>query len=216
MPNHYPNLNPEKALIWRITHKNNIPWLLEHGLHCANSEIIDPGYVAIGNKELIDRRQIREVAIKPNGTLSDYIPFYFTPFSPMMYNIFTGIGGVCQRSNEEIVILVSSLYRLQEIETSFVFTDRHAYSPFSQFYNTVSELDKIDWGLLQIRNFQRNPDDPEQIERYQAEALVQQYLPIEGLLGIICYTDKTKQEIEEQIQSHSLNLSVHKRQDWYF
>jgi len=80
----------------------------------------------------------------------------------------------------------------------------------------LSQLDKIDWELLQDRNFQRNPEDPEQIERYQAEALVHQYLPIEGLLGIICYTEEIKQQIEEQIQRHSLNLDVHKRQDWYF
>ncbi len=134
-----------------------------------------------------------------------------------MYNVrFDPLVSDCQRSNKEIVILVSSLYKLQEIEKDFVFTDRHAYTPLAQFYNDLSELDKIDWDLLQIRNFQRNPDDPEQIERYQAEALVHQYLPIEGLLGIICYTDETKQEIEEQIQSHGLNLNVHKRQDWYF
>ena len=173
-------LNPQKALIWRITHKDNIPWLLEHGLHCANAETIDPNYVAIGNKELIDRRKSREVTIAPNGTLSDYIPFYFTPFSPMMYNIYTGRGDIYQRDNEEIVILVSSLNKLQEIKKHFVFTDRHAYTPFALFYNKLSQLDKIDWELLQDRNFQRNPDDPEQIQR------------------------------------HSLNLDVHKRQDWYF
>lgn len=28
MPNHYPNLNADKALIWRITHRQNLPWLL--------------------------------------------------------------------------------------------------------------------------------------------------------------------------------------------
>ncbi|MFK5985656.1 MAG: DarT ssDNA thymidine ADP-ribosyltransferase family protein, partial [Pseudomonadota bacterium] len=64
--------------------------------------------------------------------------------------------------------------------------------------------------------FKRNSDDPEQIERYQAEALVHQYLPIKGLLGIICYTDQIKLLIEKQIQQHNLNIDVHKRKDWYF
>ncbi|MFK5892613.1 MAG: DUF4433 domain-containing protein, partial [Pseudomonadota bacterium] len=184
MSNHYPNLNPEKALIWRITHKDNIPWILDNGLHCASSNILDPDYVAIGSRELIERRKTREISISPKGTLSDYIPFYFTPFSPMMYNIYTGRGDVCQQDNENIVILASSLYKLQEIEKPFIFTDRHAYTPFAMFYNSLTQLNKIDWNLLQIRNFKRNSDDPEQIERYQAEALVHQYLPIKGLLGI--------------------------------
>lgn len=32
-------LNPEKALIWRIVHRDNMPWILKHGLHCGNSDI---------------------------------------------------------------------------------------------------------------------------------------------------------------------------------
>jgi len=31
------NLNPERALIFRIVHVANVPWILDHGLHCKNS-----------------------------------------------------------------------------------------------------------------------------------------------------------------------------------
>ena len=41
------------------------------------------------------------------GTLNDYVPFYFTPFSIMMYNIKTGYGGIKHVPNEKIAILVS-------------------------------------------------------------------------------------------------------------
>lgn len=30
-------LCPEKALIFRIMHIANVPWALDHGLHCRNS-----------------------------------------------------------------------------------------------------------------------------------------------------------------------------------
>lgn len=30
MANHYPNLNPEKALIWSIVHRDNLPWILDN------------------------------------------------------------------------------------------------------------------------------------------------------------------------------------------
>ena len=33
------NLTAEKALIFRITHINNVPWILRHGLHCKNSDV---------------------------------------------------------------------------------------------------------------------------------------------------------------------------------
>ncbi|MGO4612234.1 DarT ssDNA thymidine ADP-ribosyltransferase family protein, partial [Variovorax sp. 2RAF20] len=68
-------------MIWRIVHRDNIPWILTNGLHCVNSKIRDPNYVNIGNVDLIDKRRHRIVPVEPGGTLTDYIPFYFTPFS---------------------------------------------------------------------------------------------------------------------------------------
>jgi len=66
-----PNLNPEKALIFRIIHAQNVPWVMDHGLHCRNSEIQDPDFRTIGNPDLIDKRDQRIVPVPPGGTLSD-------------------------------------------------------------------------------------------------------------------------------------------------
>jgi hypothetical protein len=214
--NHYDKLNPEKALIWRIVHRDNLPWILDNGLHCANSPTQDPNYVAIGNADLIGRRKHRVVPIVPGGTLADYVPFYFTPFSPMMYNIYTGRGEVPKRSNEEICILVSKLSRVKEKGVQFVFTDRHAYPQLARFFNKLEHLGEIDWPLLQARNFKRNPDDPEQIERYQAEALIHEHLPVDALIGVICYTDAVKTKIEKQVQQRGLTLDVKTIPRWYF
>jgi hypothetical protein len=50
-------LTPEKALIFRATHRLNLPWALANGLRCRNSILQDPDFVAIGNTEIIARRQ---------------------------------------------------------------------------------------------------------------------------------------------------------------
>jgi len=81
------NLNSDKALIFRIVHRDNLPWILDHGLRAKNGGKLDPNFRNIGNPDLIDKRSRRVVPIPPGGTLSDYVPFYFTPFSIMMYNI---------------------------------------------------------------------------------------------------------------------------------
>jgi len=216
MTNHYPNLNPQKALIWRIVHRDNFDWILDNGLHCSSSGVQAPNYEAIGNQDLINRRASREVPIPPGGVLADYVPFYFTPFSPMMYNIYTGRGDVRQRSNEEILILVSSLPKLQEQGIPFVFTDRHAYTQLAEFSDDIGQLDKVDWPLLQQRNFKRNANDPVQIERYQAEALIHGHCPIDGLIGVVCYTDELKLSLEQQAAQRGLNLDVRKLPQWYF
>ena len=212
----YTNLNADKALIWRIVHRDNLPWILEQGVHCASSRVQAPNYVAIGNADLIDRRRHRGVPIPPGGTLADYVPFYFTPFSPMMYNIYTGRGGVTQRRNEDICILVSSLRRVQELGHPFVFTDRHAYPALARYFSDLAHLTEIDWALLQARNFKRNPDDPEQIERYQAEALIHRQLPIPALLGVICHTEAVKANIEQHVRDRGLRLDVRAMPRWYF
>ena len=216
MANHYSNLNPEKALIWRIVHRDNLPWILDNGLHCANSPMQAPAYVAIGNADLIIRRTHREVPIAPGGTLADYVPFYFTPFSPMMYNIYTGRGEVPKRSNEEICILVSSLPRVHALGLRFVFTDRHAYPPLARYFDDISQLGEIDWPLLQARDFKRNPDDPAQIERYQAEALVYKHLPTAALLGVVCYKDTVKTMLESLVKDRGLTLDIRPMPRWYF
>ena len=216
MTNHYPNLNPEKALIWRIVHRDNLAWIFRNGLHCANSPVQAPNYVAIGNADLIGRRSHRAVPVAPGGTLADYVPFYFTPFSPMMYNIYTGRGAVAKRQNDEICILVSNLAKVKALQLDFVFTDRHAYTPLAKYFNDTDHVGEVDWQLLQTRNFKRNPDDPEQIERYQAEALVHQHLPITGLLGIVCYTESVKNSLDTQTQREGLKLDVRVMPQWYF
>lgn len=216
MTRNYPSLNSEKAFIWRIIHRDNLAWVFEHGLHCANSAVQAPAYVAIGNAELINRRRTRNVPVAPGGTLADYVPFYFTPFSPMMYNIYTGRGEVAKRTNDEICILVSSLPHITQMGIRSVFTDRHAYPPLARYFNDIGQLNQIDWPLIQARNFMRNPDDPVQIERYQAEALVHQHLPVNGLSGIVCYTEAVRMKLDVQAKARGLTLDIKAIPGWYF
>lgn len=209
-------INAEKALIFRIVHKNNVPWILDHGLYCQNSPIQDANYHAIGNPDLIERRRRHEVPIPPGGTLSDYIPFYFTPYTPMMYNIKTGYGGITQVPNEDLVILVASLHNLAEMGRLFVFTDRHAYLFNAEFYNDLDRLDQIDWNILQNKDFRHDPDDPGKMERYQAEALVHEHLPVGALIGMVCYTDSATEELGRLAVAKGLKIQVVKKTGWYF
>lgn len=181
------NLNPQKALIFRIIHSSNLRWLLHNGIHCASAGVTGPNFEPIGNPELISKRATRALPPPHPGVLSDYVPFYFTPFSPMMYNIKTGWGGITKRTNEEVLILVSSIWKLRGNQVPFVFSDRHAYLQTAEFHDDPAHLDKIDWGILQHRDFKRDPDDPAKFERYEAEELAYRKVPVEALLGVACF-----------------------------
>lgn len=212
------SLTPEKALIFRITHIENVPWILTNGLHCRNSGVRDQNYRDIGNPDLIAKRAHRVVPIPPGGTLSDYIPFYFTPYSPMLLNIKTGHNGMKQTPMPDIVILVSSLHKLAEQSVGFVFTDRHAYlrTADDAFSSNVADLGRIDWKILQARDFKRDPNDPGKFERYQAEALVHQHLPVTALAGIVCHGPARETHLRQLVQNMGLDLTVAARPGWYF
>lgn len=211
------SLNPDKALIFRITHIANVPWILDNGLHCRNSPEHDPCFTEIGNPELIDKRSGRKVPLPPGGFLSDFIPFYFTPHSPMLLNITTGYAGMRKTPAEDIVILASSLRRVAEFGLSFVFTDRHAYLQTASFSNSLDDLPHlIDWPLICSRDFRRDPENPERFERYQAEALVHHHLPVDVLLGLACQNAAVCGRIEGELGSRGIQLKTVVKPDWYF
>lgn len=210
------DLTPEKALIFRITHRDNLRWILNNGIHCASAALCDPDFKSIGNVELISRRTTRALPRPYRGTLSDYIPFYFTPHSPMLYNIKTGHNGITRRSNEEVAILVSSLNNVQQDGGVFVFSDRHAYMQTARFSDDLSQLDRIDWEILRRRDFARDPNDPGKMERYQAEALVRGSLPVASVLGVALCNDSSANAAQRIATAADVNVRIIARPGWYF
>jgi hypothetical protein len=153
--------------------------------------------------------------VLPGGTLSDYVPFYLTPYSIMMLNIKTGYN-VKQLPNEEIVIFVSSLRHISEMGGKFVFTNQHAYPLVAKYFNDLADLDQVDWALLQRRDFSHDPDDPGKKERYQAEALIWKHVPLEALQGVCCYTSAVETQIKAEIERRGQSFKVAVQQSWYF
>ena len=189
-------------------HRDNVPWIVANGMHCRNAGITDPDFVTIGNPDLIESRRARPIPHTPHGTLSDYVPFYFTPYSPMLLNITTGFNGVRRCHREEIVIFVSSLGALRVLNIPFLFTDRHANLATARFSSDVSDLEWIDWTALQRRDFKRDPEDPGKFERYQAEALIYKHLPISGVSGIICANDHTANSLKNTVNTGADTLKI--------
>ncbi len=157
----------------------------------------------------------REVPIPPGGSFSDYVPFYFTCRTPMLLNIKTG-RNIQQRPQSEIVILVSSLHRLKDKGVPFVFTDRHAYLQRAIFSSDLAGLNAIDWEILKKSDFSADPEDPGKGERYQAEALAYKHVPLDALLGMVCYSTTQKALLEGLIEMSGASLKLAERPDWYF
>lgn len=211
-----PLLTLEQSLIFRITHAANVPWILANGLHSRSSQTQDPSFRGIGHTEIIARRTARIVPVPPGGTLADYVPFYFTPWSPMLYNIKTGYQGFPQLPMSEVVLLVASLRRLAAAGSTFLFTDRHAVLETTRFHSDLNDLQAVDWSLLQARDFKRDPRRPDKLERYQAEALIHRHLPVAQLEGIACYDEVRCSDIRAEAARLGLSMKTIVNREWFF
>jgi hypothetical protein len=133
-----------------------------------------------------------------------------------MYNVKTGYGGVTRRDNGDIVMFVSSVHRLKELGVPFLFTNQHAYAVDTEFYDDLQYLSEIDWTLLQRRDFKTDDSDPGKQLRYQAEALIHRYVPLEAILGIACVNDVIRKNLEALLEQRGIKLTVRSTPRWYF
>lgn len=152
----------------------------------------------------------------PGGSLDDYVPFYFTPLSPMLLNIKTGRNGVTQRPMRDIVVLVSSLHALVEQNLPFLFSDRHAYLEAAQFSSDLGDLGRLDWERLRATDFRRDPNDLAKFERYQAEALVHRHLPAQALRAIVCLGTAEEARLRDLVQDQDIATQIVARPGWFF
>ena len=68
-----------------ILHKDNMPHVMKYGLVHNDSPFASDSFVPIGDMSVMNARSTKQL---PDGSfLSEYIPFYFGPRSPMLYNI---------------------------------------------------------------------------------------------------------------------------------
>jgi hypothetical protein len=212
----FPWLTAENARIFRISHVDSVPWILENGFHCASSGKKDPNYVQIGKPELIQARADWSIWKPPGGKLADYVSFYFTPSSLMLFNISAG-RSVPKRPNDEIVIFTASLREIAQSGRSFVFTNQHANSRVgTKQFNALEGLDQISWDLLQNRDFKTDDANPGKQLRYQAEALIHREVPPSFLKGIACHSNEVSKKVSGMVSAQGLQIPVKTLPEWYF
>jgi hypothetical protein len=173
---------------------------------------------SIAYQHIKDRRMQREVKVSKGGTLADYVPFYFAPRSPMLYVIHRGFVEEYQGGQNSILHLVTSAELISKMGLGFTFTDGHADVTISRFFTNLSDLDHIDWDVMQSRYWKTTMEYPDRKRRRQAEFLVHSFLQWELITGIGVRLKKIQQQVQDIIvqskSSHTPIISVDA--SWYY
>lgn len=186
-----------KIYLYRMTHIENIPHVLEYGLTHRTSERANQSFRPIGDASLITSRNRFQLL---NGhKLGDYIPFYFGVRMPMLFVIQRGYNSVKVTDAENIVYCVSSVQKIINLQLNFVFTDGHAIDSFSNQYSLkdIAKIDSIiDWNAVKAV-FWKDEHDLDKKRRKEAEFLIAQDIPAEGVIGFFVFNDSARMRLIE-------------------
>jgi ssDNA thymidine ADP-ribosyltransferase, DarT len=188
-----PNL--DKTYLFRMTHIENIPHILQNGITHSQSENAHPNFIPIGDGSLIATRS--SFLLNNGRRLGEYIPFYFGVRTPMLYVVQKGFNMVKPTLPENIVYCVSSVKKITDLNLDFVFTDGHAVHGFSTQYskNDIQNIDTIlDKDAIKAKSW-RDETDLDMKRRKEAEFLVLGDIAINAILGFVVYNENAKKRL---------------------
>ncbi|WP_432207050.1 type II toxin-antitoxin system toxin DNA ADP-ribosyl transferase DarT [Cytobacillus oceanisediminis] len=163
-----------------------------------------------------DRRAAYLVPIEPYGNLHDYVPFYFAPRSPMLYSITKGNVDGYADGQKPIIYLVSKPVIIKKKSLPFCFTDGHGIMAFTDYFNDLKDLDKVDWDIMKATYWMDTEQDNDRRRRRMAEFLVYNFVPFECFIGIGVYNDDYKEKVELLLKEFSLDIPVKLKSNWYY
>ncbi len=185
----------DKKYLFRMTHIENIPHILEYGITHVSSPNSNPDFVPIGDSTLISTRN--DFVLNNGRRLGEYIPFYFGTRTPMLYVVQNGYNMVTTTPAQNIVYCITSVQMIIDLKLDFVFTDGHAVDCFSTQYlpDDVSELeDIIDWTAVKAK-YWKDDNDLDLKRRKEAEFLVLGDIPLNGIVAYIVYNQNAKDSL---------------------
>ena len=141
---------PHNTLLYHITHVDNLPNIIKSGGLWCDKKRVGKGFDStnIAHADIKERRLKIPVPLYSGTTLANYVPFYFCNRAPMLYSIHTGYVKGYSDGQDSVIYLVTTIARVLESESRWCFTDGHAVMTFSEFYNQIADLSKIDWLVI--------------------------------------------------------------------
>ena len=208
----------QHLFICRMTHIDNVSFIVQNGLWSKLSPVQDPNFIPIGNPDIIDKRTNKTVVvIPPGGVLGEYVPFYFSGHSPMLFNIATGYG-VKKVPQKDIVFLVCDALEIENAGIPYCFTDGNATKAISKIYNTLYGLRELDWPCIHATIWKNTEDDYDRVRKKMSEFLVKGHVPAGMIREIIVKNPEAEQRVTAML-GHSLSdckIKVDTNYKYYF
>ena len=149
--------------IYHMTHIDNLQNILSSGFLLCKNKLKNVKYTDVAIQNIQDKRANRIVPKIPYGNLHDYVPFYFSTCTPMLYKLYK--SGM----QENMIFFMTDTNNVSQAQLQYVFSDRHAIIQYAEFYNDINELHKLDWNSISEKVWGYVPDTTKNKEEKEAE-----------------------------------------------
>ena len=195
-----PRPHPGRTAVFHIIPIEKLGSVIEHGLLCdalAQVRFGSQPATDAAHADLKAARRAKGVTVARGGVMSDYVPFYFGPRSPMLFSIKCGYTnyGRNGRGQPGMIHLVCHMERLaQGFADAWGFIDAHLTRDWALFGDTLPEPDqRIDFDVMTARMW----DSPDELRAArQAEFLVHGVVPWEYVELIVVMRDDVAAEVD--------------------
>ena len=209
---------PVPTPLYHFTHLSHLASIVKDGL-LSDTDAVRTGalIVEVGHAGIKERRRGRMVPIGPGGAVSDYVPFYFAPRSPMMYAIHRGNVPTYDEGCDRLIYLVTSVETLAASGARLVFTDRNAVLAIAAYGDHGTGIDSlVDWALMRQVVWNNTPEDPDLRERRMAECLAHRVVQWPSIEGIATASQHVADEARAILASLGVETPISVRPQWYF
>ncbi|HLX53086.1 MAG TPA: DUF4433 domain-containing protein, partial [Aquella sp.] len=196
--------------VFRIIPIQNLEHNLSVGLFCKTANKVSLDYVAIGSQDVIGRRDTKVVKCYPDDVVNDYVPFYFSIRTPMLYNIITG-HGVKTFPQKDIVYLCFKFKELACEDFKWCYTNGNAAVAITKFFSNFENIgDDIDWHSVKTTDFRdENADgDEDRIRKKHAEFLIKDHVPAKYIKKIVVLNAESQKEVEKILSKLNVKIDI--------
>lgn len=200
--------------IYHITQIDNLPSIIDAGCLWCDSQRLrrDCHVVRIGYEHIKERRMNRPVLVAARGNLGNYVPFNFCPRSVMLHSIWKGLVEGYEGGQERVIHLVSSTAIVDDLETEWAFTDRHAEPPEADYLDDLADLDNLQWEIIESNTWGGDVRRPIK----QAEFLVHDHFPWTGFHAIGVISETVAAEVRGVLATTDQRPAIQVHRDWYY
>lgn len=211
---------PRAPQIFHIVHYDKLASIIESGgLLCDSLIQARPiSGTTIGMGDVKSDRLGLPVHCHQGFMVGDFVPFYFCPRSLMLYVISrANHPQLAYRGGQRpIVHLEADLHDAvawaQRQSKRWAFTASNATARYTEFYNDISHLDRIDWEAVVARNWAA----PNIREGKQAEFLMHEIFPWSLIRRVGVSSQGVYSEVQSILKSAQHKPKIEIKPDWYY